>query len=309
MSHLGAYGRASSAGFEISLPRVLFIHTGARSARLDNKEILLDLLRDLSAQFYASKTSTQSDLVQDTCDLAAALEGSGLVGAGSGDENHVCVGLYDIRTGTAQYAALLATSVHTPSRAIPSLMKDQDVSPILVGSEADRYYQALAFTHENTSTNSLSATTSNVLTDTIGLITFDPVAGLLLGLTSSTKPSTANRGRVPPSCLPRVGLEIQRGDRHLCGLCTGFTDSMLLGHASVGDMLRQIDRKRDSQNKMLLNPLPPINSHVDFFSLAVGSSPEVCFPPQLFTSCALGGEAFIYSWGPTADTTIVSTVS
>ncbi|EFO61039.1 Hypothetical protein GLP15_2943 [Giardia lamblia P15] len=306
--HTRTYGRVCLTGSSSALPRVLFVHTGARSARPDNQGVLLDLLGDLSARFHGREISSQSDLVQDTCDLAAALEESGLVSAGQGDENHVCLGLCDIRAGTTQYAALLATSARTPSRAIPPLMKDQDVSPVLAGPEADKYCQALGFTTEYVPTTGFPRTVSDSSTDTIGLITFDPAAGLLLGLTSSTRPGTANRGRIPPSCLPCVGLKIHSDNYHLCGLCTGFTDSLLLGYASVEDMLRRLPLSETFQSSVSLSPLPAINPHVDFFSLAVGSSPGARFPPQLFTSCALGGEAFIYSWGPTVDTTILSMV-
>lgn len=309
MSHrTEAYGCTRLADSLPALPRVLFVHTGARSARPDNQGILFDLLGDLSARFHGRRTGSQSDLVQDTCELAATLEESGLVGAGQGDENHVCLGLCDIHAGTTQYAALLVTSVRAPSRAIPLLMKDQDVSPMLVGSEADKYCQALGFTTEHVSTTGLAKTVSSNLTDTIGLIAFDPAAGLLLGLTSSTRPGTANRGRVPPSCLPCVGLKIQSDSCHLCGLCTGFTDSLLLGYASVEDMLRQIPFSSGLQSNIPPSPLPAINPHVDFFGLAVGPLSGTRFSSQLFTSCALGGEAFIYSWGSAADATILSMV-
>lgn len=301
---MGAYGSAQLTDPATTPSRILFIHTGARSARPDNQEILLDILKDLSAKFHSKGACSQKDLVQDTCDIAATLEASGLVGAGSGDENHVCVSLCDIHTDTTQYAALFATAARTPSKALPSLMKDYNVSPILVGPEADRYCQGMMLATEQMPADA----TSNWSTDTIGLMAFDPATGLLVGLTSSSRPGTANRGRVPPSCIPRVGLEIQSGDRHLCGVCTGFTDSMLLGHASVGDMLRKLPLSTENRSGALLNPLPVINPHVDFFVLSLDSLLKENLPPKLFTSCALGGEVFIYSWGPTINTAILSIV-
>lgn len=309
--HTGEYGCVQLVGPITTLFRVLFIHTGARSARLDNQEILFDILKDLSAKFHSNRTCSQKDLVEDICNIAAVLEDSGLVGAGTSDENHVCICLCDTNTGITQYAALLGTSVRTPSKALPFLMKDHNVSPILVGPEADKYYQRLKFTAEQLPTDMLLSIPRKGLTDTIGLITFDPAKGLIVGLTSSTRPSTANRGRIPPSCLPHVGLAIkpcQSGNYYLCGLCTGFTDSMLLGHITVEDLLYKLPLSKEHQNNLVLNPLPVANPHVDFFVLAVESSFASNHPPKLFTSCALGGEAFIYSWGATTDTKILSII-
>lgn len=83
---------------------------------------------------------------------------------------------------------------------------------------------------------------------------------------------------------------------------------MLLGYASVEDMLRRIPFSSGLQSNIPPSPLPAINPHVDFFGLAVGPLSGTRFSSQLFTSCALGGEAFIYSWGSAADATILSMV-
>lgn len=245
---------------------MFWAHSGALSVREDNTDAIEFTLACAADTFDALEERTDISLFEKLAVTAGQLERSGRMGAGCVPgvrETHACAAVWD---GThIRYCALLNTGLLTPSAYLPTLLKG-DTPPIITGQMATEHCLQLG-----AQPLSLSGAIrphvdcqSRVPTDTIGLLAINEERSQAAAIVS-TASASAPLGRIPPSCLPHVGVYLDAMEgRVACTFTTGYTDALLEG----GPTARA----------------PELCSDVDFLRIIVGKTVE----EQVWT--ALGGE-------------------
>ncbi|TNJ29726.1 hypothetical protein GMRT_13130 [Giardia muris] len=235
---------------------MFWAHSGALSIREDNTDAIEFTLACAADAFDALEERLDISLFERLAITAGQLERSGRMGAGGvsgARETHACAAVWD---GTRiRYCALLNTGLLTPSAYLPALLTGE-TPPIITGQLATDYCLQLG-----AQPLSLSGATqphidcqSRAPTDTIGLLTVNKERSQAAAIVS-TASASAPPGRIPPSCLPHVGLYLEAMKGHVtCTFTTGYTDALLEG----GPTAR----------------VPELCSDVDFLRVLVGEAVE-----------------------------------